>query len=102
MTAMRTSRDERRARIRAEQEKVVPGSGLGVRLDRGLWSFGGAQRAGEWNWLYALFGLVTFALASLVLQTSSEGVAGGLIALCLLAARGYWLHLRYRRRAGAR
>lgn len=98
---MTQTRDERRATVRAEQEKVAPGSGFVAWVDRTTWSFGGAERAGAWSWTNAGIAFVTFAVVAIVIGADAGAAAGGFIALTLALARGYSVHRRYlRRRAG--
>lgn len=96
---MTPTRDERRATARAEQEKVAPGTGFVAWVDRTTWSFGGAEKAGEWSWTNAMIAFVTFVVVAIVIGADAGAAIGGFVALSLLLARGHSVHRRYVKRA---
>jgi hypothetical protein len=96
------SSPEKRAAARAEQAKVVPGTGLGAHLDRGAWAIGGGRKAGEWRWLPALIGLACIPVVLYVLDRDPSTIIGATVGYALLLSRGHWLNRRYLRRAGDR
>lgn len=97
---MKPTRAERRARLRAEQEKVAPGTGLKVRLARGTWMMGGGK-AGEWKWLPGLCGLAAIPLVWLVLGLEPSGLVGAVLGFGIVLGQGYWVHRRYVSRTAA-
>lgn len=99
---MNPTREQRRATARAEQEKVAPGSGFVAWIDRTTWSFGGAEKAGEWSWSNAVVAFVIFAVVAIAIGADTPAAVGGFLVLAVLLARGHQVHLRYLRRSSGR
>ena len=89
------TREERQRQL----EEVVPGSGLGARMDRGAWAASGGTGPGRWSWPRALLqaggAFAVLVVLSLVVEVEYTVFIGLGLAYVFLIARGYRIHRRY-------
>jgi hypothetical protein len=89
---------EKRSERQRQMEAVVPGSGFGVRMDRGAWAVGGTS-PGTWSWPRAIAqGVASVGLlvvVGLLIDLNIGAYIGVSLAWIFLIARGYRIHRRY-------
>jgi hypothetical protein len=101
---MSQTRAERREALRAEQQKVAPGTGLVAYLDRSSWAITGSRTAGAWSWRGPLLGVgsmivTAVALVALTQVTVSTMVIAAAVYVAFMV-RGRQVHLRHMREGG--
>ena len=90
---------EKRAEGQRKMEEIVPGSGFGVRMDRGAWAASGGTEPGKWSWPRALLQVALafggLLLLGLVVEVEPTVFVGLGLAYVFLIIRGYQVHRRY-------
>ena len=88
----------------AELERLSPGTGLGARIDRGVWLALSQGPPGSWSWPRALgTAALAIAVGVVIFFTAYREPAflvGLVLAYALVIGRAYGAHRRYVARQG--